>query len=210
MSSRTSRKIRKPSRLVLSLALWLMGKGATPLGVVVTGSVLSLVAGLLFFFTDAVAHPTHLWWVGASCCLLRFICLQVNEALGFDSRSQPTKAQEFAYFDLPDRMADAIIFLGLGFASESNAWLGLAAALIANFSAYIRTLGLARGASWSASGSGPMGRSHRILLVAAGAFLVASRPSLLARFETWIPEGLLVVVILGCVATICVRLYRIR
>jgi phosphatidylglycerophosphate synthase len=63
------------------------------------------------------------------------------------------------YNELPDRFADALFIVSLGYA-VSSAWLGWAGALFAVLTAYIRALGTSLGAP--PDFRGPMAKPHRM------------------------------------------------
>ena len=79
----------------------------------------------------------------------------------------------------PDRVADALILVGLGIAAGSLA-LGWAAAALAISTAYVRELG--KGIDGVVDFSGPMAKPHRMALV-TGALIGAALLSLVFSTE---------------------------
>ena len=110
--------------------------------------------------------------------------------------------------DLPDRLADALILVAAGYAIQWVRWgaeLGWAAALLALMTAYVRLLGAAMGATqWFI---GPMAKQHRMAVLTA-ACLLAALEAAIGRTEHVITAALMVIS-LGCVATLVRRLRRI-
>ncbi len=76
--------------------------------------------------------------------------------------------------EAPDRVSDAAIFLGAGYAAGSAPMLGLGAALVAVFVAYIRALGASVGAGQVFLG--PMAKPHRMFIMTVTCLLVAIFP----------------------------------
>jgi phosphatidylglycerophosphate synthase len=118
-----------------------------------------------------------------------------------------TKSGEI-YNDLPDRVADAIIFIAAGYAVRGlrgGAWLGWSAALLAVSTAYVRMLGGAAGLKQSFIG--PMAKPQRMATLTIA--------SLLSMVETWFLRSgsvlwtALIVINLGCLVTIVRRTHRI-
>jgi len=118
-----------------------------------------------------------------------------------------TKSGEI-FNDLPDRIADALIFIGAGYAARQHflgVELGYLAAALAIFTAYVRMLGGAAGLTQSFIG--PMAKQHRMALLTIAC--------LVSVFETrFFAAGTilwtaLIVVNIGCVVTIWRRTARI-
>jgi phosphatidylglycerophosphate synthase len=71
--------------------------------------------------------------------------------------------------DAPDRIADSIIFIALGYAA-GHAWLGWLAALLSVMTAYVRLLGGACGLKQSFAG--PMAKPHRMAVTVAAVLML--------------------------------------
>ena len=78
------------------------------------------------------------------------------------------------YNEIPDRVADTAVLVGLGYAAGSVAW-GLAAAMAAMATAYVRAVG--RGLGRPSDFCGPMAKQQRMALVTATAVLSALWPA---------------------------------
>jgi len=78
------------------------------------------------------------------------------------------------YNELPDRVADSLFLVALGYAAALP-WLGWLAALLAALTACVRTLGGALGQPQDFRG--PMAKPHRMWLMAAALALAAALPA---------------------------------
>lgn len=112
------------------------------------------------------------------------------------------------YNELPDRISDSIILIGAGYSIPGSSWiwtLGWAAALLAMFTAYVRVLGGAAGASQPFIG--PMAKQQRMHLLVVGALL-----SIIEALLGWparVIPLVLVVIVLGSLLTALRRILRI-
>ena len=116
------------------------------------------------------------------------------------------------YNEIPDRVSDAAVFIGAGFAWGGNTTLGYIVTILAIFTAYVRAAGKIAGAPNEFCG--PMAKQHRMFVI-----------TLICIYSTFAPRswqiiafnqstiGLmslgLIVIIVGCVVTIIRRLARI-
>jgi phosphatidylglycerophosphate synthase len=107
--------------------------------------------------------------------------------------------------DLPDRISDAIIFVGVAHSVWMHTLLGYWAAIFAVLTAYVGLLGQAVGAQREFGGM--MSKPWRMVALSIGAgltFLLQRQPE---RFS--ILDLTCVIVIAGCIQTMLVRLKRI-
>ncbi|QWP76914.1 CDP-alcohol phosphatidyltransferase family protein [Lysobacter sp. K5869] len=196
----------------VALAGWLRARGATPNGLSLFAVGLSALAGAAFFF--ALRDPPH---YGAALLLFAALCLAgriaCNRLDGVMARrgGMVGKAGE-VYSDAPDRLADALVFLGVGYGlTPWLPWasdLGWAASLLAVGTAYVRVLGLACGLR--EHGEGPMPRRTRMQAMALAALLAALGLALgYAAAVAWLLSAALAVVIVGAALTIALRLRAI-
>ena len=109
------------------------------------------IGGLLIFFID---HWLA-WLVAAACVQLRLVCNLLDGMVAIEG-GRKSKVGAI-YNEFPDRIADTLFLVPLGYAAGMP-WLGWACALLAALTAYVRvfggSLGLARisAASWPSSG----------------------------------------------------------
>jgi phosphatidylglycerophosphate synthase len=199
--------IRRRWQFLRRLTLLLMRIGLTSEMVAVIGMILGILAGIAFMATGEINHPRLAWGLGIGLCLLRATAIRLDGMLQPTSTRQ-SREDEF-YNELPERVSDAVTLLGFGFASDSSPWLGLAAALSAIFSAYIRSLASARLGGKRPTGAVLMTRSHRLILLSFASALILAGIST-GIPGTDIPEITLWVVIAGCLLTVCLRWFTLR
>src|SRR6266566_3306599 len=125
--------------------------------------------------------------------------------------SRTSKTGEL-YNEVPDRVSDAAVFIGAGFAWGGNITLGYIATILAIFTAYVRAAGKIAGAPNEFCG--PMAKQHRMLVITVICLYsaVIPRPWQILHFdnvEVGVMSFGLGVIIVGCCITIVRRLNRI-
>jgi phosphatidylglycerophosphate synthase len=116
------------------------------------------------------------------------------------------------YNEIPDRVSDAAVFIGAGFAWGGNVTLGYVATILAILTAYIRAAGKIAGAPNEFCG--PMAKQHRMFVITVIALYSAITP-LSWQTVTFNDSqvGLmtlgLLIIIAGCVITVIRRVDRI-
>jgi phosphatidylglycerophosphate synthase len=148
--------------IVQRLAGWLVARGASADGISVAGMVAGIAAGLCLAATWELAEWQRPLWLLAA--------LLVQVAVG---RGIASPAGEL-FNEVPDRVSDTAALVGLGLAAGEPV-LGLAAALAAMATAYVRAVGKAAGAP--SDFRGPMAKPHRMALVTAVALWAGLAPS---------------------------------
>jgi phosphatidylglycerophosphate synthase len=103
--------------------------------------------------------------------------------------------------DLPDRISDVLIFVGVAHSGLGTPSLGYWAAILALLTAYVGTLGQAVGVQREFSGV--MAKPWRMVVLHAGAWCA------FATGRTDVVDWTCLVIIAGCVQTIAIRLRRI-
>lgn len=152
--------------------------------------------------------PPRLWFViGAVCVQLRLLANMLDGMVAIES-GQASAVGEL-YNEIPDRVADAVIFIGFGYAIGSSEVLGYVAAILAVFTAYVRAM--VQVAGGPSDFCGPMAKPQRMFLVTIAALFCGLAPT------TWLPQladgqgipaGCLTIIIVGCVYTSIRRLTR--
>ncbi|MDF1657303.1 MAG: hypothetical protein P1U58_06800 [Verrucomicrobiales bacterium] len=207
MDSASRLRIRRRWQPMRRLALSLTALGVTSEMVAITGMVLGILGGFSFLFTGESTNPSLFWGIGMICCILRIFCIRMDSLL-HHHHSRVTMEEVFVT-ELPERVSDAVTLIGFGFAFNSNSWLGLATALAAIFSAYVRSVGVMKGAGKKSAGSGPMTRVHRLLLLSiTAALMMVDFPK--EHLSTPIPQIALWVILFGCAATILIRWLKLQ
>jgi len=108
--------------------------------------------------------------------------------------------------DLPDRISDVIIFVGVAHSSLMSPLIGYWAAILAVLTAYVGLFGQALGVQRQFGGM--MSKPWRMVALGIGAWITFARPSIsIQRFTTL--DLTCLVIIAGCIKTIVVRLKRI-
>jgi phosphatidylglycerophosphate synthase len=150
-------------------------------------SVVSVVFALLGGFALLCASRTIVGLVAAAGCVqLRLLCNMLDGMVAIEGRRR--SAVGLLYNEIPDRIADSLFIVALGYA-VGKPWLGWLGALAAALTAYIRVLGGTCGLPQDFRG--PLAKPHRMFVLTMGCLLAAvelpilgSRHSLLAA--AWI------------------------
>src|SRR6516164_5113924 len=116
------------------------------------------------------------------------------------------------YNEVPDRVSDAAVFIGAGYAWGGNVALGYIATILAIFTAYVRAAGKIAGAPNEFAG--PMAKQHRMLVITIACLYSVVVPRScqilhLRDFDMGVMSVTLIVIIAGCVITVLRRFKRI-
>lgn len=155
-------------RPVVWLADRLVEYGASPNGVSVLGMGAGLLAGSAFAGTRYWPGPLF-WILGAVLVQVRLMANLLDGMVAI-GRGVASPVGEL-FNEIPDRVSDTVVLMGLGWAAGSLAW-GLAAALAAMATAYVRAVG--RGLGRPSDFCGPMAKQHRMALVTVAAVVMAA------------------------------------
>jgi len=195
-----------------NLAAWLARSGATPNAI----SFMSIVFGCLAGVSLAATAHVEGWmlracWLGAAAGVqLRLIANLLDGMVAVEGRKGGPVGD--LWNEAPDRVSDAAIFIGAGYALGSDPLLGYGAALVAVFVAYIRALGASVGVGQIFVG--PQAKQQRMAVTTGACVLSAMFPWSFWGFVgvPWlfsIIEVALCIVIVGGVTTAWRRLVRI-
>lgn len=116
-----------------------------------------------------ISFPTVLGLLATAACVqLRLLCNLFDGMVAIEGKRQSATGGLFN--EIPDRIADSLFMVALGYAvnEPSIGWYG---ALAAAVTAYIRVLGGALGLKQDFRG--PMAKQHRMAVVTAGCILGA-------------------------------------
>jgi phosphatidylglycerophosphate synthase len=116
------------------------------------------------------------------------------------------------YNEVPDRVSDAAVFIGAGYAWGGNVALGYIATILAIFTAYVRAAGKIAGAPNEFCG--PMAKQHRMLVITVASLYSVVVPRTwqifhLDNFDVGVMSLTLTLIIAGCAITVLRRLQRI-
>ncbi len=142
----------------------------TPNQVSLAGVLAAVAAGLLLAFGGPAEGGTRVacLLLAALLCQLRLLCNLFDGLLAVEaSRGTPDGG---VWNEVPDRVADVAMLVGLGFAAGLP-WLGWMAATFAVSTAYVREHGRALGQG--ADFRGPMAKQQRVAVVTGAAVVSA-------------------------------------
>lgn len=177
-----------------ALARVLVNSAITPNQISVISIVFALIgAGLLLYW------PTPLGFVLAALCVqLRLLCNLLDGMVAIEGGKQsPVGA---LYNEFPDRIADSLFLVALGYAA-GHGWLGWLMALFAALTAYIRVTGGSLGLAQDFRG--PQAKPHRMAVMTAALLLGAGE--LMLRGTNWILLAASVVIVIGTALTCVTR-----
>ena len=131
-------------------------------------SMLSIVFAALGALMLWLATPLALV-VAAACIQLRLVCNLLDGMVAMEGgKKTPTGA---LYNEFPDRVADSLLIVALGYACGAT-WLGWLGALAAALTAYVRLAGGSLGLPQDFRG--PMAKQHRMAVLTVACLLGAA------------------------------------
>lgn len=181
----------------------LIAAGASPNAISLGGMAAGLAAGLCFAAT--AWHPDiAIWgWLGGALLVQLRLAANLFDGMVALGRGVASPVGEL-FNEVPDRVSDTAVLVGLGIAAGDLA-LGLVAALAAMLTAYVRTAARAAGAP--SDFSGPMAKQHRMAIVTAIALWCGLVP--LSRPDDMdVAWFALLLITLGSAVTACRRIAR--
>ncbi len=156
------------------VANWLAARGASPNGISVAGMVAALFGGLAFYSTSIEGVPLRAAWLtGAVMAQLRLLANMFDGMVAIE-RGIASPVGEL-YNEVPDRVSDTAILVGLGYSAGGFPAAGWSAALIAIFTAYVRAMAKVAGAPHDFCG--PMAKPQRMALLTGTCLLSALLPT---------------------------------
>jgi phosphatidylglycerophosphate synthase len=198
---------RKASQAV---AHWLAVRGASPNAISLAGMAAGIGAGVALA-AGSFSLPGRLAFLAsASLIQLRLLANMFDGMVALETgKASPTGE---LYNEVPDRVSDAAMFIGAGYAAGGNPTLGYVAACLAVFLAYLRAQGKVAGAHQEFCG--PMAKPQRAFVMTVVALTCAALPAEWQTKTSWAPGwGIiswgLAVIIVGEVVTAFRRLWRI-
>jgi phosphatidylglycerophosphate synthase len=162
-------------------AAWLARIGVTPNAISFSSMVFGGLAGAALAATSQVTgwEVRGCWLAAAIAVQLRLIANLLDGMVAVEGRKGGAVGD--LWNEAPDRISDAAIFIGAGFAQGSQPLLGFGVALVAVFVAYVRALGASVGVGQIFLG--PAAKQQRMALISGVAVLMAMLP------EGIVPSG---------------------
>jgi phosphatidylglycerophosphate synthase len=188
---------------------WLAARNVSPNAISIAGMCACIVAGIALGLTS-IFDCRILWFIAASGAQLRLTANMFDGMVAIAS-GRTSKTGEL-YNEVPDRISDAAVFIGAGFAWGGNVTLGYVATILAIFTAYVRVAAKIAGAPNEFCG--PMAKQHRMLVITLICLYsaIAPRSWQMITFND-LQIGLmtlgLAVIVVGCVITVSRRVSRI-
>ncbi|MDO6580213.1 CDP-alcohol phosphatidyltransferase family protein [Photobacterium sp. 2_MG-2023] len=198
--------------LTKHIAVWLSQKNITPNQISLMSIVFAIIGLATLLWYKASAFTTLLL-VAAACIQLRLLCNLFDGMVAVEG-GKKTPAGEL-FNDVPDRIADSLLILATGFATQSDIGMTLAwlCALVAVLTAYVRVLGVSMGCP--ADFRGPMAKQHRMALLTVSflVLFVSQVFALLPEVLAYTLDAALTIMLVGSVMTTWRRLagiYRFK
>lgn len=194
----------RDTRAAQRMAQFLANTSITPNHISAASIVAALIACMLFMVSAHLAgwSSSLCYLLAAVACQLRLLCNLMDGMVAIEAGKQT--ADGAVWNELPDRIADIAIFVGVGFAI---AWpsLGWAAAGLAVLVSYVRELG--KGIDGVVDFSGPMAKPHRMALITGVAVLAAIINVLPVKIAggdaaVWLLSASLGAIVVGCIITV--------
>ncbi len=165
-------------------------------------SVFSMLFALMGAFAIVWSPSPATFVLCAMCVQLRLLCNLIDGMVAVEGgKGTPTGA---LYNEVPDRVADSLFLVALGYAA-GLAWAGWLAALLAALTAYIRVLGGTLGQAQDFRG--PQAKPHRMAVMTLG--LLAGAIELAYLSSNIALATALAVIVLGSALTCVFRLRAI-
>ncbi len=181
---------------------WLVRRFVSPNAISVAGTVAACLAGVAFAFTRQAPAVSKWLWLGGAVLVQMRLLANLLDGMVAIGRGVASATGEL-FNEVPDRVSDTAVLIGLGWAADELE-LGFAAALAAMATAYVRALG--KGLGQASDFSGPMAKQQRMALVTAVAVACAILP---AHWTVTLPGITLWGITLGAMVTAARRLARI-
>jgi len=183
----------------------------SPNAISLFGMCAAMGAGVALWGTAHWPEGVRLLWVAAAVGIQLRLAANMFDGMVAVESGVASPVGEI-YNELTDRISDAAVLIGLGYAVGGNPEFGYIATALAILTTYIRALGKVAGAEQHFVG--PMAKPHRMFLVTLLALYLAMspaawQPAWAFRWIPGLPAGLLALITLGCVVTCFRRLRRV-
>jgi len=150
-------------------------RGVSPNAISVAGVLAALAAGAALAATSHVdGIPFRVYWAGAALLIQGRLLCNLFDGMVAIQRGVASPLGEL-FNEVPDRIADAAVLIGLGYAAGGIPEFGYTAALVAVFVAYVRAAVTAAGAPNDFCG--PLAKPQRMALATALCLYMAVAPA---------------------------------
>ncbi len=137
-------------------ARWLAQRSITPNQISVASIGFAALGAWLLW-----QRPSVIGWLGCAACIqARLLCNLFDGMVAVEGGKRSAVGE--LYNEFPDRIADSLLLIALGYASGWS-WLGWFCALAAALTAYVRLAGGALG--FAQDFRGPMAKQHRMFVM---------------------------------------------
>ena len=118
---------------------------ASPNAISIVGMLAAIGAGVAFYFTGCQCDTDRALWVGGAALVqLRLLANMFDGMVAVESGKSSRIGELFN--EGPDRVSDAAVLIGIGYAYGGSVELGFLAAVVALFVAYVRAMAKVAGA----------------------------------------------------------------
>jgi len=121
-----------------SVTMWLASRNVSPNAISIAGMCACIVSALALGLSS-VEYNRVFWLIAALGAQLRLTANMLDGMVALAS-GRDSKVGEL-YDEVPDRVSDAAVFIGAGYAWGGNVALGYIATILAIFTAYVRAAG---------------------------------------------------------------------
>ncbi len=185
------------------LATWLSRRGISPNLISLIAMAASLAAAGALAATSACSDEGRVLWLASALLIgIRGLANLLDGMVAIESKRASPVGELFN--EVPDRVSDSALLIGMGFAKGGDPYLGCLAALAAVFTAYIRAVVKVAGAPQDYRG--PMAKQHRMLVIVIVCMIGLISPGVMQErlelVDLSAPAAALLIVIVGCTLTI--------
>ena len=184
-----------------ALAKFLVARKVQPNHISIAGIVFSFIGGVLLLLTQAWGG-VFLFLATALCIQARLLCNLMDGLVAVEGGLKSNYGD--LYNEIPDRVADAVLFVCAGYAAGSGT-AGWLCAVLAVFTAYLRVFGGALGQKQDFCG--PMAKQQRMFLLTLGCLLASL--NLVIEIADHALLVVLWIIAAGAIATSVRRILRI-
>lgn len=174
----------------------------------ILGLLCGIIAGVLLWCTGHIHSGQRIIWLLAAGATQLRLAANLLDGMVAVASGRASALGEL-YNEIPDRISDAAILVGAGYAAGGNPIAGYLAALVAVMTAYIRAVGKASGVSNLFLG--PMAKPHRMFAITVACVFMALSPT--SWHFIWQEQGpmaiMLWIICVGAAITCVRRLSRI-